>query len=100
VTAPRLRFHLPALQSPLRGRVSDLLGNPFAELVEPNSHEERFLAYALREHRRGRAIAEILDDPYLRTRLTDGERARLVDNPLLARAVATDTSARRPHADM
>ena len=29
-------------------------------------HEERLLSYIRRQHRRGRHLAEILDDPYVR----------------------------------
>src|SRR4051812_41926383 len=49
---------------------------------------ERFLArYVLREHRRGRPLAEILDDPYVRNRSTPEERRRLLDEPEVVAAL-------------
>jgi hypothetical protein len=55
--------------------------NPFSFLFG-SSRRERFLArYVLREHRRGRPLAEILDDPYVRNRSTPEERRRLLDEP-------------------
>ena len=35
----------------------------------------------IREHERGRALAEILEDPYVRNRTTPLERERLLDRP-------------------
>jgi hypothetical protein len=70
-----------------------MLPNPLYELVAPPSAEERFVAYAVREHRSGRRLSEILGDAYLRNRLTADQRARLLEQPELARAVRLDTAA-------
>jgi hypothetical protein len=69
---------------------SDLLRNPFSFLFARSRNEERLTAYVLREHDRGRALAEILDDPYVRNRCTPSERDRLLDNPELIRAIGDD----------
>jgi hypothetical protein len=56
--------------------------NPFRSLFGSSSRKEQILvSYVLREHDRGRPLAEILDDPYLRNRSTPQERARLLDDP-------------------
>jgi len=61
--------------------------NPFAFLFG-SSRREGFLArYVVREHRRGRPLAEILDDPYVRNRSTPDERKRLLDEPEVVAAL-------------
>ena len=56
-----------------------------------SSRRERFLArYVLREHRRGRPLAEILDDPYVRNRCSQSEVARVLDRPDVLRAIGDD----------
>jgi hypothetical protein len=61
--------------------------NPF-RLLFGSSRREDFLArYVLREHARGRPLAEILDDPYVRNRSTPAEQRRLLDAPDVVAAV-------------
>ena len=53
-----------------------------------SSRREDFLArYVLREHARGRLLADIFEDPYVRNRSTPEERARLVDLPEVVAAL-------------
>ena len=61
-----------------------------------SSHEDRVAAYLIREHERGRSLAEILEDPYVKNRTTPLERERLLDRPELIRALGDDvvTAAR------
>ena len=73
--------------------LSSLLRNPFSFLFARSSSEERVAAYVIREHDRGRALAEILDDPYVRNRLTPNEQARLLDRPEVIRAIGDDVVA-------
>ena len=47
-------------------------------------------AYVIREHRAGRPLQEILDDPYLKNRATDEQRLRLLDRPDVIRAGGDD----------
>jgi hypothetical protein len=75
------------------GRFSQLLRNPFTFLFTRSSAEERVTAYILREHELGRSLADILDDPYIRNRLTPNERQRLLDRPEIIRAVGDDVAA-------
>jgi hypothetical protein len=43
--------------------------------------------YLLREHKRGRALSDVLEDSYVRNRSTTEERARLLDQPDLVAAL-------------
>jgi hypothetical protein len=60
-------------------RLSSFLTNPFSFLFTRSSSEEQVVAYITREHRRGRRLAEILDDRYVQNRLTPQQQARLLD---------------------
>jgi hypothetical protein len=75
------------------GRFSQLFRNPFTFLFTRSSAEERVTAYVLREHQLGRPLADILEDPYIRNRLTPQQRQRLLDRPEIIRAVGDDVAA-------
>jgi hypothetical protein len=68
-------------------RLSDLWRNPFSFLFTRQAKEDRVATYVIREHKRGRALADILEDPYVRNRCTDREIARLLDRPELIHAL-------------
>jgi hypothetical protein len=72
-------------------KLASVLRNPFSFLFARSSQEERVAAYVIREHERGRSLDEILEDPYVRNRLTPAQRARLLDRPDIIRAVGDDT---------
>jgi hypothetical protein len=74
-------------------KLSSVLRNPFSFLFARSSSEERVAAYVIREHERGRSLQEILDDPYVRNRLSPEQQARLLDRPDIIRAVGQDTVA-------
>jgi len=74
-------------------KLSSVLRNPFSFLFARSSQEERVAAYVIREHERGRTLEEILEDPYVRNRLTPPQRARLLDRPDVIRAIGADTVA-------
>ena len=71
-------------------KLASLIRNPFAFLFTRSTQEERVAAYVIREHERGRSLAEILDDPYVRNRLTPQQRSRLLDRPDVIRAIGDD----------
>jgi hypothetical protein len=71
-------------------RVFDLLRSPFSFLFARTSAEERVAAYVVREHDRGRPLAEILEDPYVVNRCSAEQRARLLDRPDLIRALGKE----------
>ena len=60
------------------------------------SKEEALAAYVVREHKLGRDINEILEDPYLKNRTTDEQRHKLLDRPEVIRALGeTNVEAER-----
>ncbi|HEY7379912.1 MAG TPA: hypothetical protein VH572_01790 [Gaiella sp.] len=64
----------------------------FSFLFQKSTGEERVAQYVIREHDRGRPLAEILDDKYVVNRLQSPEqRARLLDRPEITRAIGADT---------
>ena len=78
-------------------RLGNLFRNPFSFLFARSSQEDRVAAYVIREHERGRSLAEVIDDPYVRNRLTPPQRERLLDRPEIIEAVGDDvvSAARR-----
>jgi hypothetical protein len=66
---------------------TSFLRSPFSFLFASSRKEERIAEYVIREHRRGRSLAEILDDPYVKNRVTGQELARLLDRPELIHAL-------------
>jgi hypothetical protein len=78
-----------------RGFLSRLFGRGSAE---PHSHrsiskEEALAHYLIREHRAGRPLNEILEDPYLKNRASDEQRLRLLERPDVIHAVGEHTAA-------
>ncbi len=61
--------------------------NPFSFLFTRSSAEEQVVAYVTREHRRGRRLAEILQDRYVLNRLTPPQQARLLERPDVVHAL-------------
>jgi len=78
------------------GFFSKLFGKHDEPRAEPKrgiSKEEALASYVVREHRQGRSLEDILDDPYLKNRATDEQRVRLLERPEVIRAVGEDTAA-------
>ena len=59
----------------------------FSFLFQRSSAEERVAAYVIREHDRGRDLAEILEDRYVQNRLTPQQQARLLERPDVVHAL-------------
>ena len=74
-------------------RLSDLFRNPFSFLSTRSSQEERLATYVIREHERGRALEEILDDPYVTNRAQPEQVKRLLDRPEVIHALGESTVA-------
>jgi hypothetical protein len=74
------------------GGLSRFFRNSFGSLFSRSTGQDRVTSYVLREHARGRDLAEILEDPYLKNRLTPNERARLLDRPEIIRALGEDVA--------
>ena len=63
----------------------------FSFLFQSSTQEERVAQYVIREHDRGRPLAEILEDKYVVNRLQSPEqRARLLDRPEVVHAIGAD----------
>jgi hypothetical protein len=71
-------------------RLTALLRSPFSFLFATKSAEERVAVYVVREHERGRDVADILDDPFVKNRLTEQEAARVLERPEVIRAIGQD----------
>jgi hypothetical protein len=54
--------------------------------------EDSLAAYVIREHRGGRSLEDILDDPYLKNRASEEQRLRLLERPDVIRAVGEDVA--------
>jgi hypothetical protein len=61
--------------------------NPFGSLFGSSRQGDFLARYVLREHTRGRRLAEILEDPYVRNWSTPEERRRLLDRPEVVAAL-------------
>ena len=72
-------------------KLSGLLRSPFGFLFARSSSEERVASYVIREHERGRSLVEILEDPYIRNRLTPEQTKRLLDRPEVVHAIGDET---------
>jgi hypothetical protein len=63
----------------------------FSFLFQRSAGEDRVAQYVVREHDRGRALSEVLEDRYGGYRLQSPEqRARLRDRPEIIQAVGGD----------
>jgi hypothetical protein len=73
----------------------DLLRSPFSFLFTRSRKEEICAEHLVREHHRGRALDEILEDAYITNRLTPQQVARLLDRPEVIQAFGQDIVAAR-----
>lgn len=64
--------------------------NLFSFLFQRSSSEERVEMYVVREHHRGRALEEILQDRYVQNRLSTEQQMRLLDRPEIIKAISSD----------
>jgi hypothetical protein len=75
--------------------IKDFLRNPFSFLTAGSQKEELMAEYVIREHHRGRALGEILDDAHVRNNCTPEQVDRLLDRPEVVQAVGADIVAAR-----
>jgi hypothetical protein len=74
-------------------RVPDILRSPFSFLFARSQKEELMAEYVVREHHRGRPLAEILEDAHLRNHLNEQQIKRLLDRPEVIHALGDDIVA-------
>ncbi len=66
----------------------------FSFLFQRSTSEERVAQYVIREHDRGRALHDILEDKYVVNRLPEKEqRDRLLDRPEVIHSIGGDKVA-------
>ena len=68
-------------------QLGSFIRNPFSFLFARSSAEEQVVAYLTREHRRGRSVADILNDRYVQNRMTPEQQLRLLDRPELVKTL-------------
>jgi hypothetical protein len=67
--------------------------NPFSFLFAGRRSEKQIAVYIVREHKRGRGLDDILNDPYVRNRCSEREIARVLETPEVIRALGDDIVA-------
>jgi hypothetical protein len=63
----------------------------FSFLGSRSQAEERMAQYVIREHHRGRAVVEILQDHYVTNRCSPEQIRRLLDRPEVIHALGEST---------
>jgi hypothetical protein len=71
----------------------DALSGAFSFLRTGSQQEERIAQYVIREHHRGRSLAEIIEDHYVTNRLTPEQIRRVLERHDVIHAVGEDTIA-------
>jgi hypothetical protein len=74
-------------------RVRDILRSPFSFLFTRTQAEELIAEYVIREHHRGRPLAEILDDAHVKNNLSEDQVSRLLERPEVVHAIGSDVIA-------
>ena len=77
---------------PIR-RIRAAVWSPFAFLFVRSRPETYLAEYVLREHKRGRTLGEVLDDPYVRNCFTAMQIRRLLERPDIVRMIGADDVA-------
>ena len=70
----------------------DAIKGAFSFLGSRSQSEERMAEYVIREHHRGRAVSEILDDHYVTNRCTPEQIKRLLDRPEVLHHIGEDAA--------
>jgi hypothetical protein len=70
--------------------IVDAIRGAFSFLSTRSQAEERIAQYIIREHHRGRPLAEILADHYVTNRLTPEQVKRLLDRPEIVHELGDD----------
>jgi hypothetical protein len=73
--------------------LKSILSNPFSFLFATRGAEEQVAVYVVREHKRGRSLSDIVDDPYVRNRCTERDLARVLERPEIVQAFGDDIVA-------
>ena len=71
----------------------------FLEELSVDELEERVVEYVVREVGNGRRLSEVLNDPYVRNRLSAEKLARVLENPEVIAALEKSISSAFEHRD-
>lgn len=82
-------LHIPDYTRAAVGLV-DAIRGAFSFLSTRSQAEERIAQYIIREHHRGRPLAEILNDHYVTNRITPEQVKRLLDRPEVVHELGDD----------
>jgi hypothetical protein len=74
-------------ETPARGPLRTLVGNPYRFLGPWPIREARLRAYIVRQHRAGRRLSEIHFDPYVRRCGNESLWWRVLEDPRTIRAL-------------
>jgi hypothetical protein len=69
------------------------IGQALSLLRGRSQNEDRIALYVIREHRRGRPLAEIVEDHYVTNRCSPAQISRLFERADVIRAVGEDVVA-------
>ena len=75
------------------GRIADMIRTPLTFLFARSRNEDLVAEHVIREHHRGRPLAEILQDAYITNRLSPDKVERVLERPDVIRAVGDDLVA-------
>jgi hypothetical protein len=75
------------------GRVRDIMRSPFAFLFTTSREENLVAEHLIREHHRGRALTEILQDAYVTNRLASDQVDRVLERNDVLQAFGEDMVA-------
>jgi len=70
----------------LASSINDRIRQFFEDLAT-DPVEERVVEYVIREVNNGRRLMEVIDDPYVRNRLSDEKREHILENPEVVHAL-------------
>ena len=73
--------------------IADAIRGAFSFLSSRSQSEERIAQYVIREHQRGRPLADILEDHYVTNRCSPEQIGRLLDRPDVLHALGEDLVA-------
>lgn len=81
--------------STLNERISQFMSD-----IATDPLEERVIEYVVREVHNGRRLMEVIEDPYVRNRLSEDKRAAVLENPEIVEALETEIRASMTPPDL
>lgn len=76
-------------------RIKQLMSDMSSDMLE-----ERVVEYVVREVHNGRKLMEVIDDPYVRNRLSDDKRAAVLENTEIIEALEQEIKSSMTNRDL